>query len=289
MEYKLVKNVSDNEMYRAAFNKLAENTFGLNFEGWYQNGFWKDNYIPYTLFDGEKAVANVSINRCDFLLDGVLHHYHQLGTVMTDPAYRGQGLSKRIMEEIQRDFAGESDGFFLFANDSVLDFYPRFGFRKADEYCYQKAVEQKGQSELKAVPMQSKENFAAMVDIIDKSVAHSRMTMKHNAGLIMFYLSQFMTECVYQIERLNCFVVAEIEEGTATIYEVFSEREVDLNEVIVAFGEEIKQVKLLFTPLVSENYKKELNVMDDTTLFLRGKIVDNFCGKGLMFPALSHA
>lgn len=284
-----MKNVSDNEMYRAAFNKLAENTFGLNFEGWYQKGFWKDNYIPYTLFDGEKAVANVSVNRCDFLLDGVLRHYHQLGTVMTDPEYRGQGLSRRIMEEIQSDFAGESDGFFLFANDSVLDFYPRFGFKKADEYCYQKAVKQKGQSELKAVPMQSQEDFAAMVDIIDKSVALGRMTMKHNAGLIMFYLSQFMSECVYRIERLNCFVVAEIEKDTATIYEVFSEREVDLNEVIGAFGEEVKQVKFLFTPLMPETYEKELVMMDDTTLFLKGNIVGDLDGKDLMFPALSHA
>lgn len=284
-----MKNVSDNEKYRSAFNKLAENTFGLNFEGWYQNGFWEDNYIPYTLFDGEKAVANVSVNRCDFLLDGVLHHYHQLGTVMTDPEYRGQGLSRRIMEEIQSDFAGESDGFFLFANDSVLDFYPRFGFQKADEYCYQKTVEQKGQSELKAVPMQSKEDFAVMVDIIDKSVALGRMTMKHNAGLIMFYLSQFMSECVYRIDRLNCFIVAEIEEDTATIYEVFSEREVNLNEVIGAFGEEVKQVKFLFTPLMPENYKKELVMTDDTTLFLKGNIVDDLDGKDLMFPALSHA
>ena len=56
------KNYRDNAALRESFNKLAEKVFGLSFENWYQNGFWKDNYIPYSaVIDGE-VVANVSVN-----------------------------------------------------------------------------------------------------------------------------------------------------------------------------------------------------------------------------------
>ena len=42
----IVKNIRDDAGLRNSFNRLAEKTFELNFENWYQNGYWKDNYIP---------------------------------------------------------------------------------------------------------------------------------------------------------------------------------------------------------------------------------------------------
>ena len=36
--YQVIKNYKDNAKLRASFNHLAEKTFGLNFENWYQNG-----------------------------------------------------------------------------------------------------------------------------------------------------------------------------------------------------------------------------------------------------------
>ena len=50
---------------------------------------------------------------------------------MTRPGHRGRGLARRLMEEVLRDWSGRCDGMFLFANGTVLDFYPRFGFRRA--------------------------------------------------------------------------------------------------------------------------------------------------------------
>ena len=53
--FHIEKNYRNNDALRASFNRLAEKTFGLNFENWYQNGFWQDNYIPY-LEDREKIL-----------------------------------------------------------------------------------------------------------------------------------------------------------------------------------------------------------------------------------------
>lgn len=58
--------------------------------------------------------------------------------VFENEKYRNRGLIRQIIQEIEKDYSGKNDGYFLFANDSVLDFYPRFGFKKWDEFGYTK-------------------------------------------------------------------------------------------------------------------------------------------------------
>jgi len=66
----------------------------LSFESWYQLGYWNQNYIPYTLFEGGKALANVSVNQMNFNIIGKNYSAVQIGTVMTDENYRCQGLCR---------------------------------------------------------------------------------------------------------------------------------------------------------------------------------------------------
>ena len=129
----ILKGYRDDDTLRGSFDRLARRTFDLTFEDWYQNGFWGDDYIPYSVVIDGAVAANVSVNRTNFVLDGETKRFIQLGTVMTDERYRNRGLIRRLMTEIDRDFAGQADGVYLFANDSVLDFYPKFGFRWAAE------------------------------------------------------------------------------------------------------------------------------------------------------------
>lgn len=95
--YLLETHVRDLENRRHAFNQLAMETFGLDFEPWYRGGWWGDRYRPCTLFDGERAAANVSVNFMEFSLEDRKRRYLQLGTVMTAPAYRGRGLARWLM------------------------------------------------------------------------------------------------------------------------------------------------------------------------------------------------
>lgn len=138
-QYAFTKFCRDHITRRLAFDDLAQSIFGLSFEPWYQNGHWSDKYIPYTLFDGDLAVANVSVNTMTFTSAnaGRLHGI-QLGTVMTHPAYRGRGLSRFLMEQVLAEWKDKWDFLYLFANDTVLDFYPQFGFYPVKESCYQK-------------------------------------------------------------------------------------------------------------------------------------------------------
>jgi hypothetical protein len=55
---------------------------------------------------------------------------YQLGAVGTLPHYRGRGLARRLMDEVARELDHADQPIILYANDSVVDFYPRFGFRR---------------------------------------------------------------------------------------------------------------------------------------------------------------
>lgn len=286
---KVIKNYQNDKILRDSFNALAQKIFCLNFEDWYQNGFWTDNYIPYSVVENDRVVSNISVNRCDMEWDGEVLHLIQLGTVMTDPEYRGRGYSRLLMEEILRDYAGRVDGIYLFANDTVLDFYPKFGFRKRSEYQYSKNVQQVNAPSAQKVPMDTLGDWQKMVEIIDTYHQIGRLNMVGNPGLIMFYLSSFMKENVYSIPALETYAVAEKEDGELRLYAVFSKKSVELDDVIRAFGSDVSKVTLAFTPVNAEGYVKQEIQVEDTTLFVQGEAFERMNAIPFMFPEISHA
>ena len=131
---------------RRAFNELSRLVFGLDFEPFYESGWWDDSYICHTLFDGDKAVSNVSVTKMRFMIRGREMDALQLGTVMTHPDYRGQGLARELMAMITSAYQGAFSFRFLFANDSVTEFYPRYGFSERPRYRYHTALHLSGKT-----------------------------------------------------------------------------------------------------------------------------------------------
>lgn len=294
MEFEIVKNYRENETLRHSFEKLAQETFGIDFESWYQNGFWTNRYNPYSvLLDGE-IVANVSVNQMKMRLAEKEYHFIQLGTVMTYEKHRNKGYIRRIMEEIEKDYA-EVDGFYLFGNDSVLDFYPKFGFKPAQEF---QMVKEKAKNcndngintfTAKKVPMETPNDWDFMVQQIEKSVPNSCFEMVDNSQLAMFYLSSFMKDNVYFVESENAYVVAEVDGTELLLTAIYAEQVVDLDKVIAAFGNEIEEVKFGFTPLEDSGFETIPYKEEDCTLFLKGNAWEAYRKDKLRFPELSHA
>lgn len=239
--------------------------------------------------DGSKIAANVSVNKMDFNYNGALKHYIQLGTVMTDKAYRNQGLIRRIMREIEADFAGQTDGFYLFANDSVLDFYPKFGFEKTEEYRCWKEIEQTGERTAVQVPMEEKRSWNKLEEAIHTSIPNGSFEMLGNSSLIMFYITKSMRENVFYIESLDAYIIAELEKETLYLDNIYAKQKVNINDVIKAFGSSVKKVVLNFTPLDTGGFHVELLKQEGLTLFVRGEDIKELCQRKLMFPELSHA
>ena len=182
----LQKDYRNNDRLRASFNELAKKTFALDFEDWYQNGYWTHKYNPYSMVEDGKVVANVSVNLTDYIWKGKRFHFIQLGTVMTDENYRNRGLIRQIMDEIDKEYTGKVDGMFLFANDSVVDFYPKFGFHKAEEYRYEKDVANTQECSVERVPMEDKKDWDKLEERISNCVPYSDFEPAGYSELFIF-------------------------------------------------------------------------------------------------------
>lgn len=295
MKYKLEKKVRDIAPVRNAFNALAVQTFQLSFESWYENGYWSQSYLPYTMMDGGTAAANISVNLMKTRWNGQIKSFIQLGTVMTHPAYRGQGLSRYLMEEVFRDWKDRCDGFYLFANKTVLDFYPRFGFQRETEY----------QCSLPLTPSaDGKYGKARRLDMdspSDRSLleAHYRMSNPFsllpsldNFSLLMFYCGSFLKDCVYYLPDYDAAAVAEqdTESGTLLCHDIFCPPGRSLPEILFCLAPAGTQKAVLgFLPEgISDSHLTPLSNEDDT-LFTRIPGENPFHGHRLRFPDLSHA
>ena len=272
---------------RDSFNELAVKVFGLNFENWYQNGFWQDNYIPYSVVIDGKVISNISVNRCDVNYRGEIRRLIQLGTVMTDPDFRGKGYSRLLMEKILSDYEDKVDGIYLFANDSVVDFYPKFGFVKGRETRFCKEVEVTSKNTAVQVPMSGKEDWDKMVRLFLEKDQNAAMYMVGNPGLYMFYLSQFMQENVFYISGCDTYVIAEADGDMLTLFAVIGNGDID--QVISSFGSKIKKVVLDFTPKDTSLYDKSEVHEEDTTLFVRGNFFEKTKEDEYMFQSITHA
>ena len=272
---------------RDSFNRLAEQTFGLNFEGWYQNGFWGDNYDPHSIVIDGEVVSNVSVNRTDLVFGGRRYHILQLGTVMTAPEYRGRGLNRAIMEYIEREYA-DADGIYLFANDTVVDYYPRFGFRPGREMACRKAVIASDTCRAEQVLMDGPAAWDRLAAAMEKSTFREGCPMVGNPGLIFFYASQFMTDAVYHIPSLDAWVIAEQEGKSLTIHNIFADASVTVEDVAAAFAG-VEEICLGFAPENPEGWESAELQEEDTHFFVKGSVFAEFEESGLRIPSLSHA
>lgn len=229
MEFEIRKNVMPDPAARQSFDALARQVFGLSFEGWYQSGYWTESNLPYTLLSQETALANVSVNRLEVLLDGKRRRYIQLGTVMTRPDCRRQGLAKRLMEEVLRDWADRCDGMFLFANETVLDFYPQFGFRREIQYQYTLPVPT-ARGGARKLSVDSPQDLALLRACYKRGNPFSALQVVENFGLLMFYCGSFLKDCVYYIPQQNAVAVARQEGPVLQCMDIFGGS--DLEEIL---------------------------------------------------------
>ncbi len=289
--YRLIVNYKDDKQLRASFNRLTQKTYSFDFEDWYQNGYWTHRYIPYSLADGADIISNVSVNFMEFIVDGKKRSCLQIGTVMTDPLYRKQGLNRILLNKVLADWQDRCDLIYLFANNTVLDFYPKFGFTPVNEYLHSMQI-RPGQGigpDYAKLDMSKRENRDFLKEKINQSRHFSDITMVNNVPLIMFYCTSFMSENVIYIKKHDAIAIAELNGDTLILNDIFCAKETSLQEIILSLvSKEVKKVVLGFSPKDKKGFNEEVLIQDDTLFILNDKR-DVIKNKKRRFPVLSHA
>ncbi|WP_395939486.1 GNAT family N-acetyltransferase [Clostridium sp. DJ247] len=246
--------------------------------------------MPYSLIDGDKIVSNVSVNVMDFKVFGEEKRYIQLGTVMTKPDYRKQGLLRVLIKKAITDYRGKCDLIYLFANNSVLDFYPKFGFNELNQYqCVKKADAIHTDVSVKKLNMSDANSRSFVIDKVMQAVPVSKVSMCTNAELIMFYCTLFMKNNVYYLEDYDAVIIADFTEDTMKVMDIFCTKNVPLDRILSSLtNENVKRIVLFFTPEDTSSSYETILLKGEDTLFAMGKDLKLLKSNQFMFPKLSH-
>ena len=288
----LISNYMRDEKSRHMLNELTRKTFGFDFENWVTKGYFEGDYIPYSFVHEGKIVSNVSANRMTFIENGVRRDYIQLGTVMTDEAFRRQGLAAKLIRHVLDEYEDRCDGIYLFGNPDALGFYRKQGFQTMNEYRYfvkEEYCAEKAGTAFKPIAEFGEEYKDRYMDAVRKSACQSSFEQVNRYGLQMFYTCWF--DNVYYAPDIDCFAVLDTEDGTV-LQSVICEKKVPLAEILKRLPIEHGRCRLGFTPCVEERNLctcEPYDGADDYRLFFRGEKLKAVEREKLYFPELSHA
>lgn len=290
----LIKNYMLDDILRCELNKLTQKTFCFDFENWVTNGYFEGDYIPYSVYDGENILSNASANIMKFTQNGKQKNYIQIGTVMTDESYRRQGLARKLINAIIGDYNGKCDGIYLFGDLSAVDFYKRLGFKTVNQYAYKiknsVISEINFKSSFKKLDPQDKYMRDKYLHYIRNCALSSAFEQTNKFSLQMFYTSEL--ENVYYSEKLDSFIVADIENENVLLHSVLIQNNTSLKNIISELPSNTSSISLGYTPLEQDRNICDSTVFDggeDYRLFIFGNQLESIETDRLFFPTLSHA
>ena len=294
LPYEFVCDYKEDEHLRESFFKLAREVFNIDFKPWYEMGEWQEKYIPFSIVAKGEVVANASANLCYFKRGEKSVCYVQIGTVMTRADHRQKGLAAFLINKIIETYKEEQDNIYLYANDTVLNFYPKFGFSKIDRYEFYKQVNKAYLSEEKQLTFRQLdhrklEDRSLLVKKIKEGASEEEaLSVTDNESLLMFYFQSFMSQCFYYVQEADSIVVMSQEENKMIIHEVYGKLSLmRLEEALL--NKDISEIVLGFMPKAS-HFEVRRSEDEDTTLFvLDANEYHAFAGEHGCFPAMSYA
>lgn len=279
-EFIFSNEIKKNEDLRKSFNQLATDTFGINFENWYKKGYWTEKYVPYVFIDEGKIVANVSINKIKLLIKGQTKDAIQIGTVMTHPNYRNQGLSARLMNKVIEEYNEKVDFMYLFANQSVLEFYPRFGFKKMDETLFTTTFtsNQNKSTNIYKFNCSKKDHLDFIYKFVTERLPVSQIFgTVDTPELFMFYCLYVFNENTYYLEQEEAIVIFEHEGKKLTLFDIVSKKDYCLENILNKIVKnQTSVVHFQFTPDDKNLDYQRTKFQSNETLFIRTKGTTTF-------------
>ena len=262
----------DHQWHEAFIDYVPKVFPRASFRRWYGLGGWDEDYVAHSLADGADIVANASLQRMNIVLRGEWITGWQLGAVGVVPQWRGRGLQRRIMQSLLGSI-DEKDIVFLFANDTVLDFYPLFGFKRVIESVFAAEYDVKPASEpLRALSIDRAEDLALLARVAAAAAPTTREFGARNyGGVLLWYWASFYDGCFYYCEAEDAIIVAELDGATLRVCDVLARTPFDLRSYLPRVARDAAQrVEFGFTP---DAWWPDARVIADYTespLFVRG-------------------
>jgi GNAT superfamily N-acetyltransferase len=288
--YSLIKDYRDDKNLVNKYHEFISQIFpSISFRDWYEKGFWTKNYIPYSLIKNDVIISNVSVSIMDVFVDGEEQIAAQIGAVGTLPENRRQGLSRYLMNYVIEKLKDDVHFFFLFANDTVMDFYPKFGFRNVKEknFILENIIPKTNYSARK-LNLRNTADYSLMQNLIKKRkpITKNFGAQKYDFITMWHILNIYSNDLFYLDEEEVIFIETE-KEGILNIWEVIFTEEFDFQKALckIITSESIKKIICHF-PQDQLKYEYNQIISEQSGLFVKGETFKNH--STMKFPETAH-
>jgi ribosomal protein S18 acetylase RimI-like enzyme len=268
----LTITANDREWHEAFHDYIARVFPSVSFRRWAELGGWQENYRVLALVVEDRIVASVSLTRMSVVLGGCEVRGWQLGAVGTDPNYRGRGLQHSLMQHALAQPEAD-DLVFLFANEQVLGFYPRFGFRRVRESVF--ALEHRARpagTPLRALTPDSGEDRALIARIAQAAATPTTLFGARGYGsIVLWYICNFHRDHVRYVPEHDALIVAERAGSTLLVYDVLARAPFDVAQQLPRLLDApIDRIQLFYSPERDWPSARPTREYRESPLFVRG-------------------
>lgn len=253
--------------YDKQVNDLMFHALDFSFDKWHAKGVWNDDYERYSIIENQIMLAHVGVYKMKMLIDGEQKDFLQIGGVATREECRCKGLSRSIFEHV---FTKYPDTFvFLHGGNSVINFYPKFGFKPFEEK--QPYIEYKLDSQGDMIKLNM--NDPKVDKYLRKRNQYSRVIDCLNQYEInWFHLLYRHQNDIYEIPQLDLMIIARQNGNKLTIFDIAASKPVTFEEILHHLNfQGVDTIHFGFIPdWLGVNYSMKEYLIDDSNPFVRG-------------------
>ena len=274
-EYQIIENYRDDSQLREAYFEYTETIFpGISFRDWYTRGFWPGEYNPVSMIDQGRIISNISMARMKILLNGGEVSALQLGAVGTLEEYRGQGLSRRILDYILSKYSGSVDFFFLFADEEVYDFYRKLGFRKINQSYFIDNVELPSPNfSARKLDISNPQDFDIIRQLIDNRQDLTAIFGARGYGFVtLWHILNIHPQNLYYLPDEDAIIIKTEKDDTLKIWDIIFSDSFDIVEALpkIIQAEKIRSINYYFPPDLLKFACDRIEPFEDYGLFVSG-------------------
>ena len=268
----LVENYRDKKSLRNEYFNFISKLFpSADFKEWYAKGFWNDKYNPVSIINDGRIISNVSAMQMNIIVEEKIYNGLQIGAVGTIPEYRNNGLSRILMEYVIEKYSNDSDIFLLFANETVLDFYPKFGFKRFEEKVFISELNiPKAKFAARKLDIQNEADYSLLQGLLNNRTEITKIFGAKDYGSItMWHVLNIHRNNLYYLQDEDSILIMKEKNKQLHIYEIICKEYLDINSVLpkVIKSQEIKYIKFYFPP-DQLNYSYNKIIIEDEGLFV---------------------
>jgi len=265
----------DNPLKREALIVLFETVFGISSDfllRFYERGYWDPTYRPFSFFEGDMVVANVSMFDMPLVINGMNVKAAGIQSVMTHPSYRGKGLIRKLFVEIFSRYDQQYPLFFLYTQIPAM--YQKFGFRILSQcHFICENVKKMGKTNsLVELDMHNEKDADLVRKMFEKRtpVSHVFGFRHHQSPFFFQVLSGDMKAKVAYAPTLEVVLVYDRSNTTLHLYDIIGSRIPSLHVIASCFDFDISKVEIHFSPDLLETSEVKIVISPNQRLMVRG-------------------